>query len=169
MRVVFLDFDGVLNAVSDDSSPALGELWSAAWLDRGLVERLATIVDRSSAVVVISSSWRQRRTREELAEMLASHGLRGEVLDVTPRLPKPPEGERRVRAAEIEAWLDAHDPVEGFVVLDDEPDMGRLTRQHVRTDPTTGISDDDVARALEILCAGCAAPDGRARSSSEDE
>ncbi|MBN8615980.1 MAG: hypothetical protein J0L92_35645 [Deltaproteobacteria bacterium] len=80
MRVIFLDFDGVLNADTGDDRDAsvVDELWSAAWLDSVMVARLSDLTDRGAACVVISSSWRQRRSREELSAMLASLGFGGE-------------------------------------------------------------------------------------------
>jgi hypothetical protein len=152
VRVIFLDFDGVLNADTDDGdSAAVDELWSAAWLDRAMVERLSDLAQRGGARVVISSSWRQRRSREELAEMLASLGFDGEVIDITPRLPRPESGERTVREQEVKAWLDAHGGVESFVILDDDQEFGALSDHHVRTDSKVGLTARDVEHALAIL------------------
>jgi hypothetical protein len=100
---------------------------------------------------VISSSWRRRRTLAELETMLALRGYRGGVHDVTPRLPRPVEGERLVRASEIAAWLAAHGDVRAFVILDDERDFGTLAARHVRTDASVGLTDEDVRRALALL------------------
>ena len=60
MRVVFLDFDGVLNTDTEEGFSADGELWSAAWLEPVLVMRLSELCARADASVVISSSWRAR-------------------------------------------------------------------------------------------------------------
>jgi hypothetical protein len=166
MRVIFLDFDGVLNTnasvgMAVPSEGQIGdELWTAAWLDRTLVARLAGLVAQTAAVLVISSSWRLRRSREELATMLAERGGAIDVVDVTPRLPRPPEGERLVRASEIAAWLDRHPEVSTFVILDDHADFGLLAGRHVHVDPAVGLTDEDVQRAIEVLaepwrrCAG---------------
>ena len=151
VRVVFVDFDGVLNAEAATDEPIGAELWSADWLDADMVARLSDLVARAEASVVISSSWRGRRSSGELAAMLASRGYRGDVVGVTPRLPRPPEGERFVRMAEVEAWLAAHPEVVSFVILDDEHDFGALSANHVRTDPRVGLTDADTAMALAIL------------------
>lgn len=150
MRVIFLDFDGVLNADTDDVEEA-DELWTEAWLDPTLVARLAQLVEATSAVVVISSSWRQRRTQAELAHFLALRGYAGGVLDVTPRLPRPEEGERLVRAAEVRAWLDAQADIDSFVILDDDEDFGPLSARHVRIDSKVGLTSADVRAAMAIL------------------
>jgi hypothetical protein len=44
MRVIFLDFDGVLNVDSDEPDVD-GELWTERWLDEVLVGRLAHLVE----------------------------------------------------------------------------------------------------------------------------
>jgi hypothetical protein len=48
-------------------------------------------------------------------------------LGQTPSLPKP-----RIRGQEIERWIkdwtnQGHEPLESFVIIDDDPDMGDLT------------------------------------------
>ena len=150
MRVIFLDFDGVLNVDTDEPDTG-GELWTERWLDETLVRRLARLVEQSSARVVISSSWRQRRTLAQLEAMLAKRGFGGGVHSVTPRLPRPAEGERLVRASEIAAWLDTHADVSAFVILDDDRDFGPLSARHVRTDSSVGLTEEDVRRAMEFL------------------
>lgn len=152
MQVVFVDFDGVLNAESDAVDDSV-ELWTASWLDAAMVERLSRFVESAAASVVISSSWRCRRSIGELAAILAERGYGGGIVDVTPRHDRPPEGERLVRAGEIAAWLAGHPEVASFVILDDDEDFGPLASRHVRTDPAVGLTDADVARARAILAA----------------
>jgi len=153
MRVVFLDFDGVLNAETSEVDDSV-EMWSASWLDRAMVQRLARLVERAGARVVVSSSWRQRRTIAELQEILGVHGFAVAILDVTPRHTRPAEGERLVREGEISAWLAAHPEVTSFVILDDDQEFGTLSHAHVQTDSRVGITDADVARACAILTGG---------------
>jgi hypothetical protein len=150
MRVIFLDFDGVLN-VATDAIDDSRELWTASWLETPLVQRLAALVAATGANVVISSTWRRRRSINELRDILAAHGYEGGILDVTPRHARPPEGERLVRAAEIGAWLHGHPEATSFVIIDDEEDFGPLASKHVRVDPSVGLTDADVARARAIL------------------
>lgn len=151
MRVVFLDIDGVLNAASEDDAPIVGELWSADWLDREMLERLSDLTRRGHADVVVSSSWRQRRSLAELDGILAAAGFTGRVVDVTPRLPRPPSGERFVRMEEVRSWLASRKDIESFVILDDDQDFGELSARHVRTDSQVGLTAADVERALGVL------------------
>jgi hypothetical protein len=156
-RIVFLDFDGVLNTETDAVDASL-ELWTEAWLEPSMVMRLGRLVEESGSRVVVSSSWRQRRSIPELEQILAARGFGGgiarggnAIAGVTPRLPRPPEGVDNVRAAEIAQWLSEHPEVRSFVILDDERDFGVLAAQHVWTDPTVGLTDANVAAAIDIL------------------
>ncbi len=150
MRVVFVDFDGVLNRETDIAEEE-AELWTAAWLEADLVARLERLVASTGAKVVVSSSWRQRRSLDELADILAERGYLGGVHDVTPRLPRTEEGEKHVRAAEIAAWLTAHPEVVTWIILDDERDLGPLAHRHVWTDPSVGLSETNIEEARALL------------------
>jgi hypothetical protein len=150
MKVIFLDFDGVLNNDSPEMEHSL-ELWAVSWLEPAMVARLATLVDRTAAKVVVTSSWRQRRSKEELDGILAGCGFSEGILDVTPKLPRSPEGERLAREREIMAWLEVHPEVLSFVILDDKDEFQMLASSLVHVDSTAGLSDADVTRAQAIL------------------
>ncbi len=150
MKVIFLDFDGVLNRETDEA-PAVDELWTEAWLDAVLVRRLANMVTRTGAHVVVSSSWRLRRSATELERILARAGCACRIVDVTPRLARGECAESEVRGREIARWLEEHPEVSAYVALDDEPSLGPVAERHVRTDPEVGLSGEDVERACAIL------------------
>jgi DNA-binding CsgD family transcriptional regulator len=150
MKVVFLDFDGVLNSVEfmqRDPGPF-------DRLDPVAVARLDTLVRRSGARVVVSSTWRLQHSVQDLHRRLAELGFTGEVAGVTPELraavvrnADPCE----VRCMEIQAWLAASaEPVRRFVVLDDTA-LDDLAPYLVRTDFLTGLGDEHVEQALALL------------------
>lgn len=148
MKVVFLDFDGVLNTfalIGRDGRPL-------DRLDPAAVARLNAIVVRSGAKVVISSSWRVHRTLDELRAMLAGLGFSGDVIDRTPELEASLYGDPFVaRAREIQAWIDAQgEPPESYVILDDAY-LEEAAQFLVKTETSTGLLDEHVALALEIL------------------
>ncbi len=106
MKVVFLDFDGVLNSYADLDAPRAP---GAGVFNLGAVERLNTIVARTGAQVVVSSTWRERYSLAGLQELLATSGFRGEVIGCTPVRAKDParsEGPGDERCREIQAWLE---------------------------------------------------------------
>lgn len=156
MRVLFLDFDGVLNGTAEeatfDETLAFGSIeWLSQQYDVDKVERLNTIVEATGAVVVLSTSWRNRLPLPHLTRVMQALGFRGFVLGATPALYRTPDGEERKRHHEVQAWLDeVGEAVETFAILDDL-DMGPLNERLVRTPETTGLRDEDVERAIALL------------------
>ena len=138
LKIIFLDCDGVLNGYNFWS--LLG--WKLACLSHSeyikdwyrrvtdpfgvherKVKRLAKIIKKTDAKVVMSSSWRfgwwntlyedMFDDQRKLTDLLNKYNI--EVIDITP---KSPDGRRD---KEILAWLSKHeDEVESFVILDDE-------------------------------------------------
>jgi hypothetical protein len=162
MRIIFLDFDGVLNTIA--YLMRMGERWTsrtpeAHALDPELVGRLNAIVDATGALVVVSSSWRHGRTVPQLQDLLSARGFKGTVLDTTPRsVPCLNELSRRMcgdRGDEIRAWLNGrHYVIAGYVVLDDSGDMDAVRDHFVQTATNEGLTDDHVSRAITILLEG---------------
>lgn len=118
MRIIFLDFDGVLN--SHEFIARVPPNGGVVGLDPIACERLVDLVERTEARVVVSSTWRHNRDRRQLSDLLGFN-----VLGRTPRwLHKTPGGiyAAESRGQEIQAWLDAADDygreVESFVIID---------------------------------------------------
>ena len=163
MKVVFLDFDGVINT------------HEGAW-DSAAIARLNRITDATGAVIVVSSSWREafpdpedasrceapmatrttdgapatlrcqacRGCQEEtlaiLRDFLAGSGVTAKVIGLTPVL----DGEPRGR--EIQAWLDENrKSVEGYVILDDTDDC--------QTDSLSKASDEELVEIKRLAYA----------------
>lgn len=158
MKVVFLDFDGVLN--SEEWYWKGGTLAVVPTFDPACVERLRRILDATGAAVVLTTAWRVNGV-ERCIGWLAEAGLECRVIGRTPRL----RGDRR---DEIRAWLVRHGAtVERFVVLDDSEDADIGGGRFVRTDWRRGLQDDHVERAVAVLAgggrwAGRGGDDGRA-------
>ena len=155
VKVIFLDFDGVLNSLAflNGGAHELGDLDPAA------VARLERLVARSGAKVVISSTWRLKYSPAELRARLAAQGFTGEIIDCTPELPAgsvPASGYFFPRCQEIRAWLTSRRVApERFVILDDADfevdELAELQSCFVRTDVAHGLVDADVEIALRIL------------------
>ena len=164
MKVIFLDFDGVLNSDLYIRSHR-GE--SITMLSPVCLNRLRTVVESTGAKIVLSTSWRVHwepdesscdLTGQEIHRIFAAHGMRiygktgqsrkaGDVPDL-----------RRERAREIADWLDVRPDVEGYVILDDMafPDgalsSGGLSGHLVRTAGYRGgLTEEDADLAIEIL------------------
>src|SRR5258708_3844439 len=134
MKILFLDFDGVLNSNEWFSSLERGgRSTKVEQIDPAAVARLNRIVDASAAKIVVSSSWRLGHSVEELQQILEERGFRGEVVGRTPDL-------NIVRGLEILAWLSAQAEVpESYCILDDSNDMAALLPNLVRTSWRAGL------------------------------
>lgn len=151
MKVVFLDFDGVLNSqkwVETHKDKFKKNLLSMdRSLDHAAVARVDRLCKLTGAKVVVSSSWRLFSDLPQLRTILKKHGFTGEVIDETPHYGKG----GAERGFEIQDWLNSHGPVESFVILDDGGDMVHLCHKLVQTDWEDGLQDEHVEDALEVL------------------
>lgn len=150
MKIVFLDFDGVLNSLSEI---AFGK--ESACFNLAAVDRLNRIVRDAPAKVVVTSTWRVHHSLEELHLLLKDAGFCGEIIGCTPifshenahRLPDV----GMIRCREIQAWIDTYQgPITSFVVLDDMA-LDTLAAYHVHTDIEIGLCEHHVEQALAIL------------------
>lgn len=170
MKIIFLDFDGVLNDTKCITRvpTMLGRKWGHDSIRTYLVRDLNEIIRQTGAKVVVSSSWRQVFDASELQQILCEAGFEGEVIDTTPVMCEnnrfSDEGRFYDRADEIRAWLYLRDndggrnePIDGFVVLDDvacgfDSAYGTGFAKHiVFTNGDHGLSLDDQMKALVIL------------------
>lgn len=125
------------------------------------LQRIAVLVEVTGAAIVISSSWRLLCDPSEFEQAFAGLGYPLKVLGRTPRPEVLPSqsvqvGEHTIqigpyRGDEIEAWLkhEAPEPVESFVILDDQNDMGPHMGRLVRIDD--GIEVEHVEKAIALL------------------
>jgi hypothetical protein len=158
MRVLFLDFDGVLNS----NQWLLGTVVArrsavgrdpAAEIDPARVEILNKIVAATGAKIVFSTSWRCAYSDERLMEFLRSKGFVGECIGRT--IEEFPDGEIfRSREEEIFEWLESWsgDPVESWIAIDDCNLSKLKTKNFVRTDVRAdGLTERDACRAISLL------------------
>jgi HAD domain in Swiss Army Knife RNA repair proteins len=173
MRVIFLDFDGVMNSTrsllaaqrtkpTKDERDFVFELNNTYYsgyplsmltldllgIDPDCVGYLNLIVEASGAQVVVSSSWRFCHNLMGLQRLLEYRGFRGELVDITPiNLVGP----GKLRSHEIQAWLDINPDVEEFVILDDDEDMAHLKNHLVRSNKKVGLTEDEAKKAISII------------------
>jgi hypothetical protein len=156
-KIVFLDIDGVLNTTRSMKldkvpfqSPDIHMWFRKGYdaFDSKCVKNLNKIIEQSGAKIVVSSSWRlsfmEPNMFPYLVEYIVSQGVKADIIDKTPYL-----GTKR--GYEIEKWLDEHNDVDGFVILDDNADMGELVTSWVRTSWGKGIENKHVKQALKIM------------------
>lgn len=156
-RVVFLDFDNVLN--DDDThkrdwiKPGPGLFVEGhVGLDRDKVERLNQLVTPDTRFV-FSTSWRKFYTDEQLLKILQDRGFKGQIHEKSPRTPL--RFSYTTRGSQIREWLEDADDLgylpESFVVLDDMPTDYIELGRHVQTESEDGLTEEKVGRAIGIL------------------
>jgi hypothetical protein len=148
LRIIFLDFDGVLVTAAS----AFRRSGTSSVADPKAVEALNWLVAQTGARLVVTSSWRLDYSADEIRALLRSWGVEGNVLGITGVAHSPGS-----RGKEIQAWLDEHrlaGPIASFVILDDEPDMGTLSSRLIRTEIGTGLTRGQATMAQTILQAG---------------
>ena len=119
MKVIFLDFNGVLDTYDnmDEINPTN-------------LQRLKTIVDETGAQIVISSSLKNSyyytgtlsRKLKDIIRQLEEVGI--EVIDITPHA--------KTREEEIKMYLDMHPEIGNFCIIDDDYEMESLKENLVK-------------------------------------
>jgi len=156
MKVIFLDFDGVITTPESHYE-----------LCPKKMALLKKIVDATDAKIVISSSWR-RTNLEDTIKHITDTGnpfvknnpfiLADKVVGITHRMfgfihPHKDRHCKIPRGVEINAWVFEHEmDIESYVILDDDDDMLYIQRNRfIHTDGLQGLTDSDVDRAIDIL------------------
>lgn len=141
MKLIFLDIDGVL--VTTGSLMAGNEYK----FDKVCVKNLLEIITITGAKIVISSSWREEMTLNQLKLLFEKNGLGDNLIVITPIY-----GDHEIRGSEIKAFLDSSDlKIDKFVIIDDEEEMGELSPYLVETNFKSGIDERVKKQVLEKL------------------
>lgn len=120
MKVIFLDFDGVLNSEASfrmehrrKNSHVSDSLSAVA------CSNLQYILEQDADIkIVISSTWRKLHTLVDLGNILNSYGVTAKIIGKTPITFSGHRGQ------EIKQWLEDNPNVTKYVILDDDNDAG---------------------------------------------
>lgn len=153
MKVIFLDFDGVLNsfrtvvAFGRYGFPPREEkhfMRSELRLDPVAIGLVRDLCEKSGAKVVISSTWRIGTPIEHFIRLFGAYGWQdAPVIDKTPQL----DG---FRGTEIMRWLEEHQTVTHHVIFDDDSDF-HPGQPLIKTTRFDGLIHKNYVDALEIL------------------
>lgn len=163
MKVLFLDFDGVLNSEQSkifwrnqkDQTTWEQEMKT---YEGGMLEYIAKeycpialsnleeLLRRNTDLkIVVSSSWRVSRTVQELKELFLSKLISDAIIDKT-------ESFHNVRGIEIQKWLNEHLEVTRYVIVDDDSNMiDSQIDNFVKTSSLHGFQYGDLLWAETIL------------------
>lgn len=166
-KIIFLDFDGVLNTEKYQSELRLAG--KNGWDDFGqlfdpeAVENLKMVLDTvPDALLVINSSWKLEGF-DRMKELWKARHLPGKIHSCTPDyVPDLTNIDLENfdniamlagKGNEVKQWIEAN-LMEGcqYVIFDDMPDFLPDQEEHlVCTDPRFGITVEDAMQAIVIL------------------
>jgi hypothetical protein len=167
IRIVFLDFDGVLNhyewftLMSQKRDDPMSSRKAEDAFDPNCAKLVQELCEKFGAKIVVSSSWRYGRSISELTELLRGVGIQAQIIDKTPsyldendELVATTVVSALTRGREIAEWLrqNKEHEVSGIVILDDDRDIAPLERWHVKTSfRDGGLRQDHLRKAEELL------------------
>lgn len=149
MKIIFLDFDGVIT---------IPPKWH---INANKIKYIKQIVDATEAKIVVSSSWRRENIKETINDMIGEtkrcprnkmiYWLIDNIYDVTSWF-SDKKYNGTGRGGEIQTWLDKHPEVDNYVIIDDDNDMLDSQLYHfVQTNYEDGITEVEATRAIKVL------------------
>ena len=141
VKVIFLDFDGVINNWNRD-----------LLVDFENVKYLLEIIKVTGAKIVATTSNKYTFQAYEVdhpnikyyhyIKQLKEYGI--DIFDITPLV-------NLNRELEIKAYLDSHSEIEEFLILDDDYIINGLIGHQVFLDLYNGVCEEHVVPAINIL------------------
>ncbi|MBQ9748032.1 MAG: hypothetical protein IJV98_04530 [Clostridia bacterium] len=145
MKVVFLDYDGVVNRRMWET---VGGTWvcrygypeDGAVNDRQAVQWVSEFCEKQGYHIVVTSTWRKYPGWDDC---LRAAGLRESVriLGAT--------GEKRAsRGEEIDEYLRCRPEITRYLIFDDRDDLGVHRKYLVKCDPAYGFGEKEYEKAI---------------------
>lgn len=147
MKILFLDFDGVLN--TQDYRDSYGNM--GAGIDKSKMQLLKRIIDSTGAKIVLITSLREYWNKDPdkcdyfgkvINEVFAEYGL--EIYD------KMPVSESGKREDEILDWIVTNPEIKNYVAIGDGALFAKFLVGHF-VQPKDGLEEEHVEKAVEIL------------------
>lgn len=147
IKVLFLDFDGVITTVESFCS-----------LDPILIRRIKTIVEKTNAKIVVSSSWKVGcRNANEFRKLMNHRPYKANMADdmvwwLMENVYDVTDSKGRCRGDEIKRWLQKHPKTQSYVIIDDDADfLDEQLFYFVQTDFYEGITEREEKLCIKVL------------------
>ncbi len=164
-KIIFLDIDGVLNSNLGNNGHEK-EISDGTLIDPEKIQLLSELVKNTGAKIVLHSGWKfwfdsnLHPLRKEAYHLLKL--LRRENIAIDSVTPDHSTEEIKrnkkfslVKATEILAWLEEHEEVEEWIVIDDLDLHNQEVEAHqLRIDSSVGLTASDVHKAEIMLRKG---------------
>ena len=148
MKVIFLDFDGVIN-----------DYMTINEINEYNVEMLKRIINDTGAKIVVTSSWKypyQRNNKNMegflnnnyYARTLKENGI--DIIDCTPYIKEQGIKDNQ-REQEILEYLKNHPEITQFLILDDDYIIETLKEHEIFLDLQAGLREKHIIPAIRIL------------------
>ena len=151
MKIIFLDFDGVMDTIYyNNYLEYMGQPIADQFgllFDPDCQANLKRIIDATGAKIVVSSTWKDCMSHEEIVKMWEQRNLAGEVIGETPSFSK-------VRGDEIDSWLEDFTKPCNYVIIDDMDSYQFNEHQlpHLFTvNPYNGLTEDIAEQIIAAL------------------
>lgn len=155
MKIIFLDFDGVLNNHKWlTRKDRINLKWPIRDICPDNVKALNRITELTGAKIVITSTWRLGHTDNGLRELFNEAGITGEMVGQTAVLDVVSGQYDLPRGCEIDQFIQTMDRglVDTYVILDDDADMLYKQRDNfIQVNGKYGLTADEVLKAIDIL------------------
>ena len=168
MKVLFLDFDGVICLSNNWGSRFKKQKkWGKRKMsmsfkdipvefrfdnfDNKAIKVLNEIIDKTNTEIVISSDWRHHATLTELQQFFVSQGVNklpidttGNIENITPEFWKTIRNKANLeieRSIEIQDWLKKHPEITNWVAVDDLNMSVEFITNNFHNEMTSGLTN----------------------------
>lgn len=149
MKVIFLDFDGVLNHDGPDPGNRMERAHGLTNPSLALFEEKVALVERAcqqtGASIVLSTAWRHHFSRSVIEGWLAEKGLTAPIVGLTPSKMSS------WRIHEIRWYLEDNPDISRYVVLDDMDLRDGRFNLFIWCDPMEGLTEEQAEEAIAYL------------------
>ena len=166
-KIIFLDFDGVLNTEHYQGLLQYhGKSWQdeyGAFFDPNAVKQLKRIIDATGADIIVESSWKYLGL-DVMKVLWQIRSLPGKLIDITPSsvsdehllnidLENIDTSILHCKGMEISSWLSEQKRQDIlYVIIDDEYVILDSQLPHfILTNPYEGITEEQANKAISIL------------------